>query len=112
MGRYENTKTNRQRYTEEEHAGIRNGEFRKYQTTVYDKVPEDNSDIYVIAQEGDRLDNLAWEYYSDPTLWWIIARANNIGKGTLFPEVGIQLRIPNDTLKFINEYDALNKKED
>jgi len=45
-------------------------------------------------------------------LWWIIARANNIGKGTLFPEVGIQLRIHNDTLKFVSEYDALNKIED
>ena len=86
---------------------------RKYSTTlVYPIINPEINDTYIITKEGDRLDNLAWEYYSDPTLWWIIARANNIGKGTLFPEVGIQLRIPNDTLKFIHEYDALNKIED
>ena len=96
MGRYENTKTNRQRYTEEEHAGIRNGGFRKYQTTVYNKVPEDNSDIYVIAQEGDRLDNLADKFYGDSSLWWFIARVNNLYSMNI--EAGTSLRIPLSTV--------------
>ena len=25
---------------------------------------------------GDRLDNLAFTFYNDPTLWWVIADAN------------------------------------
>ena len=47
-----------------------------YTTTIYEKVPENNNDIYVITQEGDRLDNLAFQYYGDPKLWWAIAWFN------------------------------------
>ena len=56
--------------------------LRKYRNTiVYPIITPKVDDIYIIAQQGDRLDNLAWEYYENPTYWWIIARANNIGKG-------------------------------
>ncbi len=64
-------------------------------TTVYDDVPQINDDVYVITQEGDRLDNLAFEYYGDQHLWWFIARANNI-KAMNVP-VGTRLRIPIST---------------
>ena len=48
--------------------------------------------IYVITQFGDRLDLLANQFYGDPTLWWYIARANNLNT-MVIPE-NIQLRIP------------------
>jgi len=57
---------------------------------------------------GDRLDNLAWEYYKDPSLWWIIARANGIGLGNLSVPIGEQLRIPHDTEGIIEEFNNLN----
>ena len=79
-----------------------------YATTIYNDTPEKDDDIYVTTQEGDRLDNLAWEYYQNPTYWWIIARANNIGKGTMFPETGTQLRIPQNFEDLISEYNELN----
>ena len=94
MKRYENTTARRQPYSENEHDGKRNGGFRKYQTTIYDTVPEDNTDVYVITQEGDRLDNLAFEFYGDPRFWVILAIANHLGKGSTTVDGGIQLRIP------------------
>ena len=36
-----------------------------YETTIYKKVEEKNSDSYFIAQEGDRCDNLANRFYGD-----------------------------------------------
>ena len=67
----------------------------KYDTTVYKKNVASNSDILVITQEGDRLDNLAQQYYGDPSLWWFIARANNLK--TMNVEAGVQMRIPVST---------------
>ena len=64
----------------------------KYNTTLYREIPENNSDILLITQEGDRLDNLASEYYGDPNLWWFIARVNNLK--TMNLEGGLQIRIP------------------
>ena len=84
------------------------GERKFTETVVYPVINPSINDIYIITKQGDRLDNLAWEYYRDPSLWWIIARANNIGKGTLFPEVGVQLRIPDDVESLQNEYAELN----
>tara|TARA_Y100001937_G_scaffold70657_1_gene96162 strand:+ start:2208 stop:2513 length:306 start_codon:yes stop_codon:yes gene_type:complete len=85
---------------------------RKYTTTiVYPIINPQISDTYIITKQGDRLDNLAYEYYKDPTLWWVIARANGIGLGTLFPKVGIQLRIPENIDKIKSEYNELNDVE-
>ena len=66
-----------------------------YSTTVYSKVPEKNSDSYFIAQEGDRCDNLAFRFYGDSTLWWFIARTNNLK--TMNIPAGTSLRIPTNT---------------
>ena len=66
-----------------------------YHTTVLPNIPEQASDLYIISRDGDRLDLLANEFYKDSGFWWVIAEANNIGKGTTIVEPGIQLRIPN-----------------
>jgi hypothetical protein len=46
---------------------------------------------------------LAWKYYKDQTLWWIIARANQeyIGCDSLFIEPGIRIRIPTEYINFL-----------
>lgn len=61
-----------------------------------------NKDVQILSQQGDRLDILAKEYYGDESLWYIIARVNNLGKGTLNVPHGIILRIP-----FYDEYTGL-----
>ena len=57
---------------------IRKNNKEYYGTTIYKKVPEKNSDMYFISQVGDRCDTLAQRFFNDSSLWWIIARMNNI----------------------------------
>jgi phage tail protein X len=77
---------------------------------VYPNIPLSESDVYVITTEGDRLDSLAYSYYRDTSMWWIIAAANNNAtKGMLFPTPGTQLRIPTDLSSVMNLFDTFNK---
>ena len=78
----------RYRYTKQDKKNKKN----YYNTTVYKKVNEKNTDSYFIAQEGDRCDNLATRFYGDPTLWWFIARVNNLTTNNI--PAGTSLRIP------------------
>ena len=78
MNRYQYTKT----------------EQDKYKITRYPQFTKRQSDLYIISREGDRLDLLANEFYKDPRYWWVLAHANNIGKGTMIVPPGLQLRIP------------------
>ena len=68
---------------------------KTYSTTIYQEVEEKNDDMYFIAQEGDRCDNLANRFYNDSTLWWFIARVNNLN--TMNIPIGTSLRIPATT---------------
>ena len=63
-----------------------------YRTTIYNKVPEKDSDNYFIAQEGDRCDNLAFRFYGNVQLWWFIAKVNNLTSMNI--PAGTSLRIP------------------
>tara|TARA_B100001123_G_C15340302_1_gene1034543 strand:+ start:5651 stop:5926 length:276 start_codon:yes stop_codon:yes gene_type:complete len=82
--RYENTKITKDK----------NG-INKYDTTIYNKIPEKNDDIYLMSTEGDRFDLLANQYYGDPHLWWYIAKANNMKFNNI--EVGKVIRVPATT---------------
>lgn len=68
---------------------------RVYKSTIYPNVDRHVTDIYIDAIAGDRLDSIAYMYYEDVTLWWVIAQANGIGKGTMNVEPGQIIRIPN-----------------
>ena len=78
-----------------------------YGTILYPKIERKDTDLYVMSRLGDRLDNLAMEFYKDVTLWWIIAQANNIGKGTMNVEIGTTLRIPQETDVIIEDYNEI-----
>ena len=78
-------------------------------TTLYPLLQPQERDLYVITTYGDRFDVLANQFYSDPSLWWIIAIANDdIIKDSLYPPVGIQLRIPTDISNVISKYNSIN----
>ena len=66
-----------------------------YSTTLYQRIPESDSDLHLIATEGDRLDNLANQFYGDPNLWWYIGKANNLTSMNI--PAGTSLRIPAST---------------
>jgi nucleoid-associated protein YgaU len=100
MERYENTDILKTEYTDRPY----------YKGKYYPNIPLSENDVYVITTVGDRLDNLAYSYYNDSTLWWVIAAANNnITKGALYPEPGTQLRIPTDLNYVLNLFEQFNK---
>jgi len=81
-----------------------------YKQKYYPNIPLSETDEYVITTIGDRLDNLAYSYYRDSTLWWIIAAANNNAtSGFLFPVPGTQLRIPTDLNKVLELVEKFNQ---
>lgn len=63
-------------------------------TNVIPQIASNPSDIFVLSKAGDRLDRMAYLYYNDSSLWWYIAKANNLGKGTWAVPSGVVLRIP------------------
>jgi hypothetical protein len=82
-----------------------------YKGKLYPDIPYTDTDDYVITTIGDRLDLLAYSYYKDPELWWVISVANShITNGSLFPQPGTQLRVPtdiNNVLRLFNEINSL-----
>ena len=65
-----------------------------FKTNIFPKIDRHETDIYIHTREGDRLDNLAYFYYKDVKLWWIIAQVNHIGKGTMHLPPATLIRVP------------------
>jgi len=70
---------------------------RKRSTTIIPAIPSTAADTFIITTSTDRLDKLANTFYQDVTLWWVIAAANGLGKGTLIVPANTRLRIPAKT---------------
>jgi len=82
---------------------------RYYSNSKYPSVPLSVNDVYVITTDGDRLDLLAYYYYNDPSLWWIISISNdNLSQDSLYLSPGTQLRIPLNYADVLTAYNALN----
>ena len=81
---------------------------RTFKSVIYPNIREDNSDKFIVTNETMYLDTLAFKYYKDPSYWWIIALANNIGQGKLSVESGKQIRIPGNLSKIMADYIELN----
>ena len=64
-------------------------------TSDLPKVEEKNSDILLIAIQGDRCDLIAQEYYGTTELWWFVASVNNLKSNNI--QAGTQLRVPIST---------------
>ena len=87
MSRYSNTKITKKSLLPKQKKIV-----SSYGTTLYQRIPETNGDLHVISIEGDRLDNLAFQFYGDSSLWWYIAKANNLNSMNI--PAGKSLRIP------------------
>lgn len=76
---------------------------------IYPSLPAHEDDIYIITAAGDRYDTLALQFYNDPSLWWVIASANNFQKSSLNIESGVQLRIPGNKTAALKLFNDINK---
>jgi hypothetical protein len=75
-----------------------------YRPKIYPNIPLSDDDIYVATETGDRLDTLAFDFYSDASLWWIIASANNIHGAKFGFEDGTILRIPQNYIEILRNF--------
>ena len=73
-----------------------------YKSKIYSNIPLRDDDTYVATELGDRLDTLAYQFYKDQTLWWIISSANNIHNAVFSLPEGTQLRIPKNYIEIIS----------
>lgn len=76
-------------------------------TTILPVIPISSNDTYIVTTTPERLDKLADTFYNDVSLWWVIAAANGVGKGTFIIPANRPLRIPalsnfNDAIAEIN----------
>lgn len=80
-------------------------EKRKLSTVIIPTPQLRSSDIYIQISGAERLDKLAFTFYEDETLWWIIAAANGLGKGSMMIPAGFKLRIPDkiNIRQYIND---------
>ena len=97
--RYQYSTTLTNKYTKKKYLG----------SVIYPKIKPNDNDMYVISQQSDRLDILASKYYNDQSLWWIIAVANNLNDASLSIEPGIQMRIPSNISKILNDLKKINE---
>ena len=82
-----------------------------YTNPTYPEIPTSESDIWVETEWGDRLDKLAFQFYNDVNLYWIIsiANPNKINMGSITVPIGSQIRIPTNITSIVDSYNVLNR---
>lgn len=58
-------------------------------------IPVQADDLRHETTDGERIDQLAFKYYGDPILWWVIAVANNMEDLPTELNGRMTLRIPS-----------------
>tara|TARA_A100001011_G_scaffold371576_1_gene429084 strand:+ start:106 stop:375 length:270 start_codon:yes stop_codon:yes gene_type:complete len=74
---------------------VKHNKVTRIGTADLPKFEEKNSDLLLIATQGDRCDLISQQYYGTTEFWWFIASINNLKTNNIEP--GTQLRIPIST---------------
>jgi hypothetical protein len=82
---------------------------RVLKPTLYPTIPISDEDKFIRPVYGERLDNLAHKYYKDQSLWWVIAKANGLGKGKTALNPNFEIRIPGNITKILDDFNSLNR---
>ena len=84
---------------------------RYFKNIKYPEIPLSIDDVYVTTTSGDRLDNIAHQFYQDVDLWWIISTANPdvIRRDSFNLKSGIEIRIPQDINSILDDFEKLNE---
>ena len=100
---------NRLRYIEIKRDQTTNSRY--YKNIEYPEIPVAPNDVYIISKSTDRVDLLAFDYYNDEKLWWIISKANpgKIKRDSFFIDPGLQIRIPSNVEIIYDEFEKLNR---
>ena len=68
-----------------------------FDTPDFPELPQTDADIIIDVTDKymGRLDLVAWDYYRDAQLWWVIAYANNLTRLPDQMTLNMKLRVPN-----------------
>lgn len=81
-----------------------------YETQILPDIDRQPEDIIITVDNPDRLDRIAFRYYDDAKLWWVLAAANNLGRGDWSVPAGTRLRIPQNLSSILNETRDINNR--
>ena len=56
----------------------------------------------------ERCEHVAYRFYGDQSLWWIIAQANNIHNGSVYLDSEKQIRVPQDIKSIMMDLESEN----
>lgn len=65
-------------------------------------------DTYIITQYDNRYDLISYDFWNDESYWWVIPMINNLECDSIYPPIGIQLRISKDINNIISLYNREN----
>ena len=84
---------------------------RYYRNLKYPEIPLSFNDIYVTTTSGDRLDNLAHQFYKNVDYWWVITNANPdvVRRDSFNLKPGIEIRIPQNIESILEEFEKINE---
>jgi len=84
---------------------------RYYKSLRYPEIPLSINDTYVITTVGDRLDSIAYQFYNDVRLWWVIATANpnKIRRDSYNLKPNLEIRIPSNIRAIVKSFEELNR---
>ena len=71
---------------------VSENKISRIRTADFPKAEDKNSDVLLIATQGDRCDMISQQYYGTTEFWWFIASINNLNTNNI--EAGKQLRVP------------------
>tara|TARA_Y100001937_G_scaffold39289_1_gene55901 strand:+ start:348 stop:659 length:312 start_codon:yes stop_codon:yes gene_type:complete len=85
--------------------------FQHRVVTEYPIITPKNSDRIYFSKQGERFDNIAYKFYEDTSLWWVIARANTDleFKGNMALPTGTKLSIPTDVGEVLADLERINR---
>ena len=84
---------------------------RYFKYLKYPEIPLSFDDIYITTTSGDRLDNLAHQFYQNVDYWWIITTANPdvVRRDSFNLKPGIEIRIPQNVENILEEFEKINE---
>jgi hypothetical protein len=74
---------------------LKRGEVEFWDFSQYPEIIEQEEDIFYEVDSLDRLDKIAYKFYNDSGLWWVIALANNMRFLPNDLQTGKVIRIPS-----------------
>jgi hypothetical protein len=74
---------------------LADGEFEYWDMAVMPVLSEQTDDIRYQVLDGDRVDLLADKFYGSPTLWWVLAVANDMEILPTDMSTGDIIRVPS-----------------